>query len=172
MTGLNLTAFKAALVLLTALVVQWSVISRLDLFGAHGDLLILVPVAAALTVGPERGAVAGFAAGICVDLLVTTPFGLTALTYCLVGYGVGAFQSGVLRASWWLPMVAALAGSVIGTSFWAVAATVVGEEGLLRPDLLRILLAVSLVAVALILPSLRLARWVESDLPRPLAGIR
>jgi rod shape-determining protein MreD len=167
-----MTTFKAGLVLLSALVAQWAVISRLDLFGAHGDLLVLVPVAAALTVGPERGAVAGFAAGIAVDLLVTTPFGLTALTYCLVGYGVGAFQSGVLRASWWLPMAAALAGAVMGTTFWALAATVVGEEGLLTTDLARIVLAVSLVAMALVLPSLRLARWVEADLERPLVGAR
>lgn len=167
-----MTGLKAGLVLLSALVVQWAVFARLDLFGAHGDLMILVPVAAALTVGPERGAVAGFAAGFAVDLLVTTPFGLTALTYCLVGYGVGAFQSGVLRASWWLPMVAALTASVVGITFWAVAATVVGEEGLLNGELVRIELAVALVAVALILPALRLARWVESDLTRPLAGVR
>ena len=168
-----MTRFKAGLVLLSALVVQWAVVARLDLFGAHGDLLILVPVAAALTVGPERGAVAGFAAGIAVDLLVTTPFGLTALTYCLVGYGVGAFQSGMLRASWWLPMVAALAGSVVGTTFWAVSATVVGEEGLLTTELIRITLAVGLVAIALVLPSLRLARWVEADLrPGSMATAR
>lgn len=167
-----MTAFKAGLVLLSALVVQWAVISRLDLFGAHGDLLILVPVTAALTVGPERGAVAGFAAGIAVDLLVNTPFGLTALTYCLVGYGVGALQSGVLRASWWLPMAAAVGASVVGTTFWALAATVVGEQGLLDADLVRIVLAVSLVAGALVLPALRLARWVEAGLDRPLAGAR
>lgn len=169
---MNITAVKAGLVLLSALILQWAVFARLDLFGAHGDLLILVPVAAALTVGPERGAVAGFVAGFAVDLLVTTPFGLTALTYCLLGYGVGAFQSGVLRATWWLPMVAAVSASVAGITFWAAAATVVGEEGLLNGDLVRIVLAVSLVAVALILPALRLARWVEADLTRPLAGLR
>jgi rod shape-determining protein MreD len=166
------TRLKAGLVLISALTLQWSVFARLDLFGAHGDLLILVPIAAALTVGPERGAVAGFAAGMAVDLLVTTPFGLTALTYCLVGYTIGIFQSGVLKASWWVPMAAAVAGSVIGTTFWAAAASVVGEEGLLNGDLVRIDLAVALVAVALILPALRLARWVESDLTRPLAGLR
>ena len=158
-----MTTIKAGLVLLTALVVQAAVVARLDLFGAHGDLLILVPVAAALTVGPERGAVAGFAAGLAVDLLTTTPFGLTALTYCLVGYGVGAFQAGVLTATWWLPVLAAIAGAAVGVSFYAVAATVVGEEGLLNGDLVRIIAAVTVVAAALVLPALRLARWVERD---------
>ena len=84
------TSLKAALVLLTALVLQAAVVSRLDLFGAHGDLLVLVPVTAALTVGPERGAMAGFAAGISVDLLVHTPFGLTALSYDGTAAGVFA----------------------------------------------------------------------------------
>lgn len=163
---------KAAAVLLTALVLQAAVVSRIGLFGAHGDLLILVPVTAALTIGPERGAMAGFAAGIAVDLLVTSPFGLTALSYCLVGYGVGALQSGVLRATWFLPIVAAVAGAAFGTTFWAVAATVVGEEGLLGADLGRVVLAVSLLAGVLVLPALRVARWVEADLDRSFSGGR
>lgn len=167
-----MTAAKAALVLVTALVLQAAVVGRLGLFGAHGDLLILVPVTAGLTVGPERGALAGFAAGFAVDLLVTTPFGLTALSYCLVGYGVGAFQSGVLRASVWLPIVSAVVGSAMGVVFWALAATVVGQEGLLGADLLGVVLAVALVAGALVLPAMRIARWVERDPARPLAGVR
>jgi rod shape-determining protein MreD len=166
------TVVKAVVVLLAALVVQAAVISQLDLFGAHGDLLILVPVAAGLTLGAERGAVAGFVAGIAVDLLVTTPFGLTALAYSMVGYGVGAFQHGVLRASWWLPFVAAVAGAAFGTAVWALAATVVGEEGLLTADLLRIIAAVVVVAAVLVVPAVRVARWVEGDDDRPYAGAR
>jgi rod shape-determining protein MreD len=167
------TGLKAAVVLLSALVVQASVVARLDLFGAHGDLLILVPVAAGLTVGAERGAIAGFVAGFAVDLLVTTPFGLTALAYCMVGYGVGAFQSGVLRASWWLAPAAALMGAAVGTVVWALAATVVGEEGLLDAELLRVVAAVAAVAVVLVVPAVRLARWVERDtVTKPYAGAR
>ena len=158
--------------LLTALVLQASIVSQLGVFGAHGDLLILVPITAGLTVGPERGAMAGFVAGLAVDLLVTTPFGLTALSYCLVGYCVGAFQSGVLRASWFLPIVAAVAGAALGTAFWALAATVVGEEGLLEAHLGRIVIAVAVVAGALVLPALRVARWVEQDPAAPRLGVR
>jgi rod shape-determining protein MreD len=166
------TALKAALVLVAALVAQAAVVSRLDLFGAHGDLLILVPVAAGLTVGAERGAVAGFVAGLAVDLLVTTPFGLTALTYCIVGYAVGAFQTGVLRASWWVPVVAAVGGAAVGTVLWALAGTVVGLEGLLDDELLRVVGAVTLVALALVVPAVRLARWVEGDAVGAYAGAR
>lgn len=166
-----MTGLKAFLVLLTALVVQASVVSRLGIFGAHADLLILVPIAAGLTAGPERGAMAGFAAGIAVDLLVTTPFGLTALAYCMVGYGVGAFQSGVLRSSAGLPILAAIAGAAFGVAFWALAATVVGQEGLLNGHLLRIVAAVTVVAAVFVLPAVRLARWVEGD-PHARFGVR
>jgi rod shape-determining protein MreD len=166
------TGLKAALVLLGALVLQDAVVSQLGVFGAHGDLMILVPITAALTVGAERGAIAGFAAGIAVDLLVDTPFGLTALTYCLIGYCIGAFQDGVLRATWMLPVVSAVVGAAVGTTFWALSATVVGEEGLLNRDLAWIVVAVSLLAGLLVLPALRVARWVEADMERPLVGAR
>jgi rod shape-determining protein MreD len=164
-------ALRAAAVLLLALVVQDSFIAQLDLLGVRGDVLTLVPVAAGLTAGPERGAIAGFAAGLCEDLLAHTPFGLFALTYCLVGYAVGAFQRGVLRTSRLLPIVAAVLGASLGTLFWALAATVVGEEGLLDGRLLRIVVAVALLDALLILPAVRLARWVEGTAERPQLGL-
>lgn len=163
---------RSAAVLLGALVLQASVVAEIDVFGAHGEVLLLVPIVAGLTTGPERGAIAGFTAGLAVDLLVQTPFGLTALTYCLVGYGVGALQSGVLRASFWLPMASAVAGSAAGIVLFALMATVVGEEGLLDGHLVRVVGAVVIWNVVLALPALRLARWVEQVRDRPLLGAR
>jgi rod shape-determining protein MreD len=163
---------RAGAVLVVALVVQSAWVAELNLFGAHGEVLLLVPIVAGLTSGPERGAIAGFAAGIAVDLLVQTPFGLTALTYCLVGYGVGALQSGVLRASVWLPILSAVAGSAIGVVLFGVLLTVVGEENVVDAHLLRVVLAVVVWNVVLVLPALRLARWVEAVGDRPLLARR
>ena len=157
-----MTTMRAGLVLVLALTVQASVVAEMQVFGAHGEVLLLVPIVAGLTAGPERGAVAGFAAGIAVDLLVQTPFGLTALTYCLVGYGVGALQSGVLRASWWLPVAAAMAGSAVGTVLFAVTVTVVGEVSAVNDELVGVVAAVVAWNLVLMLPALRIARWVEA----------
>jgi rod shape-determining protein MreD len=162
---------RAGTVLLGGLVLQASFIAQLDLFGVQGDVLLLVPIAAGITAGAERGALAGFAAGLAVDLLVQTPFGLTALSYCLVGYGVGAFQTGVLRASRLLPIVAAVVGAALGITFWALAATVVGEQGLLGGELLRIVAVVAVLDALLVVPALRVARWVEGAPDRPALGI-
>jgi len=167
-----MTVLRALTVLVLALVLQSAVVVELHVLGVHGELLLLIPLAAGLTIGPDRGAVAGFIGGLAVDLLVTSPFGLTALTYSLVGYGVGAFQAGVLRSSRWLPIVAAVGGTALGIVFYALAATVVGEEGLLRGELARIVLVASVVNGALIHPALRVARWVEARSERAMLGVR
>lgn len=155
--------FRASLVLLTAIVLQAAVVSRLGMFGAHADLLVLVPIAVALVDGPERGAMAGFVAGLAVDLLSTTPFGLTALAYSVVGFVVGAFQHGVLRNSVVLPVASAMLGAALGVALWALTATVVGEEGLLDGDLLVITAVVSVCAGILVMPAVRVARWVDGS---------
>ena len=154
-------AFRAGLVLLTAVVLQAAVVSRLDVFGAHADLLVLVPIAVALVDGPERGAMAGFVAGLAVDLLSTTPFGLTALAYGVVGFVVGSFQHGVLRNSVVLPVVSAMLGAALGVVVWVLTATVVGQEGLLDEDLLVVIAVVSVTAGLLVRPAVRIARWVD-----------
>jgi rod shape-determining protein MreD len=154
-------AFRAGLVLLTAVVLQAAVVSRLHTFGAHADLLVLVPIAVALVDGPERGAMAGFVAGLAVDLLSTTPFGLTALAYGVVGFVVGSFQHGVLRNSVVLPVVSAMLGAALGVVVWVLTATVVGQEGLLDEDLLVVIAVVSVTAGLLVRPAVRIARWVD-----------
>lgn len=154
---------RAGLVLLTAIVLQAAVVSQLHVFGAHADLLVLVPIAVALVDGPERGAMAGFVAGLAVDLLVTTPFGLTALVYSMVGFVVGSFQHGVLRASVVLPLASAVLGAALGVALWALTATVVGQEGLLEQQLLVIAAVVAVSAGLLVMPAVRVARWVDGE---------
>ena len=87
---------RAALVLVVALRSccrsRWS--TTCGVAGAIGDLVLVVVVAAGITGGADRGATYGFVAGLLFDLLVDTPFGLTALTYALVGYGVGVVGHG------------------------------------------------------------------------------
>ena len=47
--------------------------------------------------GPQLGAIYGFTAGIAIDCFLTTPMGLSALSFALVGYGVGALQTGQVQ---------------------------------------------------------------------------
>jgi rod shape-determining protein MreD len=151
-------------VLFLTLVLQTTLFADLGIFGVRADVVLLFAIAAGVVGGPERGAIGGFAAGLGYDLLVVgTPVGLYALAYCLTGYVVGTLQGTVLRAAWWIPVATAMAASVLGVCLFAIIGTVLGQQGFVDARLLRIAAVVAVVNGALILPALRVARWVMPD---------
>src|SRR6202011_2332003 len=103
---------RVALVIFAVLMVQQTVMVALRVGGAHPDLLWLLPITAALLDGPETGAIVGFWSGLAFDLVLPTPFGLSALVGCLLGYVTGSLTTPVDPRATWLKPVAALAGSV------------------------------------------------------------
>jgi rod shape-determining protein MreD len=67
----------------------------LPLAGIGPDLIVVVVVAFAIGERPRTAAIAGFAAGLVRDLLLTTPIGLSAFAYAATAYG--AALAGVPR---------------------------------------------------------------------------
>ena len=65
----------------------------LPIAGVSADLLILLAVVGGLTLGPDRGAIVGFAAGLSYDIFLQSPLGLRALVFCLVGFVAGRWSS-------------------------------------------------------------------------------
>jgi rod shape-determining protein MreD len=159
------TAARLLLVLVTALIVQVGVVTQLRPFGVMGDVMLLVAVAAAVAGGPDRGAMVGFAAGIAYDLLLTTPFGLSALAYCLIAYGVGSLQTGAaaVRSTRWLPAVTVAVGSAAGVALYAILGAVVGQESMVSPRLPTIMAVVAAVNLLLAVPVVGLLRWAMAD---------
>ncbi|HET6951467.1 MAG TPA: rod shape-determining protein MreD [Acidimicrobiales bacterium] len=160
MNGRRSVWLRSGPVLVAALVLQVSVVADLRVAGAIGDLLLVVVVAAAVTGGAERGAAYGFAAGLLYDLAVETPFGLTALTYTLVGLGVGALAALIGRTGGWWPV-----GLAAGAGFaQATAYTVLGNlVGVAYPagDVPVIGLVMAAWAAVLVLPLLRVLWWIH-----------
>jgi len=150
---------KIPLVLLLFLVLHLTVLSRLRVAGAAPDVMLLLAIAAGVVGGPQLGALLGFAAGLTLDLFLETPLGLSALVFCLVGYAVGNIQGGVLRASWWIPLLTALVASVAGELAYALVATVVGQPHLVTLHLLVIALVVGVFNAIAAPIALRLVRW-------------
>jgi len=107
--------FRAPLVILTALIVDLTILSRVRVAGTMADLMLLL----------------GIAAGMTVDLFLQTPFGLSALVFSIVGYAVGTAEAGILRASWWIPVLTAIVASAAGELAFAVVGSVVGDTQLL-----------------------------------------
>jgi rod shape-determining protein MreD len=155
-------AARTSLVLVVALTLQLGMASSITFFGVQGDLLLLVAIAAGIAAGPDRGAAIGFAAGISYDLLLQTPFGLSALAYALVAYLVGGLQDSVLRAAWWIPVATATAASVVGVILYGVLGTVLGED-LVGWELLRVAAFVGLLNTAAAPFVVRTMRWATGS---------
>lgn len=151
---------RAGLVLLAALVIQITMLSDLRLLGALGDLMLALTVAAGLTGGADRGVTWGFATGVLYDLMLDTPFGLSALTYALVGYAVGLAGSALMRTSGWWPVgVAAVAGAVQATLYTALA-NLLGDAFPFG-HLPAIALVMAAWCALLVLPLIRVMWWVH-----------
>jgi rod shape-determining protein MreD len=86
-----LDAAKAAAVVFCAAIAQVSVFSGVHLLGGTPDVLLLTLVAVALLRGPVYGAVAGFAAGLVVDIANLATLGVTSLLLTLAGYWIGRY---------------------------------------------------------------------------------
>src|SRR5437868_5707678 len=115
-----------SLVILTALILQTTVLPHVALFRVAPDLLLVVVISVALARGPSAGALAGFGGGVLRDLLLDAPTGLSALAYLSVGYVVGAVLPYVQSSSVAVPLVGVFAGSLAGTAFYNVLALLLG----------------------------------------------
>jgi len=88
-----------AVTVVTAVLLQSSVVSRLPLPGTAPDLVLVLVVAFALVEGPLSGLVTGFVAGLLADLPADHQLGRLALAYALVGYTCGLVQDDTERST-------------------------------------------------------------------------
>jgi rod shape-determining protein MreD len=115
--------------LVAMLIMRNAFFVQFRLFDALPELVLLVVASVALIDGPESAAIVGFCGGMLQDLsLTSTPVGLYALAFVLVGFAVGRAQGYVIRPGRLLPI--GLAG---GAAFGAhmtviVAGALVGGE--------------------------------------------
>lgn len=118
----------SAMLVLTAAVLQVTLVNRLPLPGAGPDLVLLVVIGLAVVVGPTAGASIGFGAGLLVDLMppTATEVGRWALVLCVVGYVAGQIQLDSRRSA--LIVLSAVAGLA------ALAALLFAGLGLLFGD--------------------------------------
>jgi len=143
-----------------ALVAQIAIVADLRVVGAVGDLMLVVTVAAALTGGPDRGATYGFLAGLLFDLVLDSPFGLSALTYAAVGYAVGLASVVLFRPTGWWPLAVGAVAALVATVFYTGVGHLIGTP---YPwgEVPAITVAVALWNVALVLPAMAVMRWVH-----------
>jgi len=86
-----LAARLAALILGTALL-EIVAVSQVSIFGVSADLSPLVVMSVGLLCGSTAGAVAGFGAGLFLDLALVQTLGLSSLILLCVGYWAGRLR--------------------------------------------------------------------------------
>ncbi len=133
----------AATALTAVLLVQLTIVNGLALpGGATPDLVLLCVIAFGMIGGPAAGLIAGFCAGLALDLAppASQLVGQYALVLCLVGYGAGRLRFTV-RHSVLLALAAAAAMAALGEALAAGIALMLDT------------LDVNWAAVARVLPS-------------------
>jgi len=157
---------KVPLLLLAALLVHGLVLSQTRVAGVQPNLALLVAVAGSLSLGPGRGAVVGFVTGMLVDLLfLDTPLGLSALVFTLVAYAVGIVETGVLRSSWWLPLLVALAASAAGEALFALGGALIGQPHLVNDRLPLVIALVGALNTGLAVVVVPVTRFALREAP-------
>ncbi|MFO7591312.1 MAG: rod shape-determining protein MreD [Acidimicrobiia bacterium] len=154
---------RLVLLVVSLVVLQTTVFTHLRVFGAVPSLCLVATVAIAYEEGPERGALFGFLSGLFLDLFLSSPLGLSALSQAVVGYGVGAFQGAMLRESKTMPAVLSAVGGLLGGAIFALVGAVAGEPGYLTGTSLRVIVVAALYDAVVALPVFAFTRWANHD---------
>jgi rod shape-determining protein MreD len=159
---------RLALLVVTTAVLQSTLFPDLRLFGAAPDLGLVATIAVAYRVGPERGALYGFANGLVIDLFLQTPFGLSALSFAVVGYCVGILQAGMSReVRFAAPIFGGIGGLLGGFLFVAVAA-LAGQDQVLAVRTIYVLLLAAVYDALLAYALFPAAKWATRGAEVPV----
>jgi len=170
------TALTVALVI-TALLLELTVLSVFHLPGATPDILTVTVVALGLVGGPVRGAATGLAAGLALDLVTPADgvIGITAVVLVVVGYLAGLLGGGTDRSPF---VTVALAGLLTGgaTLAYALIGGLVADPRIAWdrvPGLVLTQTAYAVVLAAFVVPGVAwLWRRVDPPAPRYEVGRR
>ena len=161
---------RLVLVFGVTLVLQTFLVDSLPIFGARLDLWIVLAVAGGLAAGPDRGAAIGFICGLMFDLTQNGPIGLGALIYTVVGYLVGSVQRSVVGPARWVPILTAVAATLMAVVSYVALGVLLGEWEWLTTRLIPVILVVTAGAALLTPPAVRIMAWTEGEslgFPRP-----
>ena len=153
-----------------ALVLQVSVLSRLHLPGAVPDILLLTVLGLAMVYGHVGGALVGFGAGLLADLAPPADHaaGRYALVLCVIGYlaGLAKPENGRLKSATG-PMVVVVVAALGTTLLYAGVGALVGDTAARHVGLASLLFTAALYDLLLapfVVPGIMaLARRAEND---------
>lgn len=162
MSPASVARIRIAVLLAVGVIIQTTFGSDLRIGGVAPDFLLLLAIAGGLSTGPAAGAIIGFGAGLLADLsLTTTPLGLSALAWCLVGFAVGWARSNILPHGRPVEPLIGFAATLGGVAVFLAVGDVAGQGTILALGphwLLRVALIEAAWNAVLIIPAAWLMR--------------
>lgn len=151
-------------VLLVALVLQVSGLTRISVLGGNANLLPLVVGAVAFLAGSVPGAIAGFAAGLLLDLALGATLGASSLVLTAVGYAAGRYRELRDPANGLAPVPVAAATTAAYVAGVAGVSLMLGVEAYVSVLVLRELIVTVVLNTLLALP----VYWLLRRILRPV----
>ncbi|MRS11563.1 MAG: rod shape-determining protein MreD [Actinobacteria bacterium] len=150
--------------LAAALVLQVMLAPHLAIGGVTPNILLLVVITLSFVEGPSAGAIAGFVAGLLLDLLSTAPVGAWALVLSAVGYTGGMLQENLFAEGWLAPVTVAIVAALLADSAYLLALTILGVGPAFWESLVRAVLPRALYNSVLVIVAYPwLARFLRAD---------
>src|SRR5437870_9727124 len=152
-----MTAPKAAVLLFLAVLVQVSILGGYSPLGGSPNVLLVVLLSIALLRGSVFGAVAGFGAGLLIDVANLGTLGFTSLLLTVAGFWIGRYGETTARDRFHAPYLSVGVVTVL-YAFGALALRFVLGEAAPAHDVLAGLPAAVLLNLILTWPVYGLVR--------------
>jgi rod shape-determining protein MreD len=128
---------RIAALLLSAVLIQISVVSEVPVFGVSVDLSPLIVVFLGLLCGSVVGALSGFGIGLLVDLALLQTLGVGSLIFTVLGYSAGRVRELRDPQAALTPLVIGAAGSAAASIGYALVEFLLGVDAPVSLELLR-----------------------------------
>ncbi len=135
---------KIFLVSILVLIVQEALFPQIRLFGSFPDIFPALVVCVAIYSGPEHGAITGFLIGLAADIFLTSPFGVSALVYTLVGYLIGRMAESIdWKNSWTAVAIICSVGTAISGVGFGTILLLLGNDAIAKSGFISSILLTS-----------------------------
>jgi rod shape-determining protein MreD len=160
---------RLAALLFVGIMLQTSIGSDLRVDRVAPDLMLLLAICGGLFGGARQGVVVGFTAGLLSDFWLITPLGLSALTFCVVGYLIGTLRETLVPDGWVLVPLLAFVATAVGVVGFVGIGELVGQTQLSAGGHSLLVRKVLIESVLNTIASLPVA-WVYSRCARGTEG--
>ncbi|HEV2769081.1 MAG TPA: rod shape-determining protein MreD [Solirubrobacteraceae bacterium] len=152
----------AVLALLSALV-QFVLMSHVDIAGGAPDLVSLLVMSVALIMGSMSGAVFGFSLGLLVDVALLQTMGVTSLVLLAVGFWVGRARETQDLEGPLVPLVTGALATLATVLGFSLMQFLLGVDPPVGGALIRLVLATVVLNALLAVPVHALVRRVAGE---------